>query len=100
MKGYENMRVEKDFVLREIAGDYIIIPTGKMTIKFNGLITLNEVGVSIWNMLQEEVSFEQILRGILDEYEVDEATAAEDIREFLERLSDGGILNMEESEAE
>lgn len=94
------MRVDKDFVLREIAGDYIIIPTGKMTLKFNGLITLNEVGVSIWNMLQEEVSFEDLVQGILDEYDVDEETVREDIKEFLEKLSDGGILKTDESEAE
>ncbi len=49
------MRVDKEFVLREIAGDYIIIPTGKTVLEFNGLITVNEVGVSIWNMLQKEV---------------------------------------------
>ena len=48
------MRVDKEFVLREIAGDYIIIPTGKTVLEFNGLITVNEVGVSIWNMLQKE----------------------------------------------
>jgi len=35
------MRVDKEFVLREIAGDYIIIPTGKTVLEFNGLITVN-----------------------------------------------------------
>lgn len=44
------MKVEKEFVLREIAGDYIIIPTGKTVLDFNGLITVNEVGASLWNM--------------------------------------------------
>ena len=48
------MRITKEFVLREIAGDYIIIPTGKTVFDFNGLITLNEVGVSLWKMLQNE----------------------------------------------
>ena len=86
------MKVEKDFVLREIAGDYIIIPTGKTVLKFNGLITVNEVGVSIWKMLQEGVTLEQLVQGILDEYDVDEKTAREDIQEFLDQLDKGGIL--------
>lgn len=60
------MRVDKEFVLREIAGDYIIIPTGKTVLEFNGLITVNEVGVSIWNMLQKEVTFDKLVQGILD----------------------------------
>ena len=86
------MKVEKDFVLREIAGDYIIIPTGKTVLKFNGLITVNEVGVSIWKMLQEGATLEQLVQGILDEYDVDEKTAREDIQDFLDQLDKGGIL--------
>ena len=56
------MRVDDGFVLREIAGDYVIIPTGKTVLDFNGMITVNEVGVSIWKMLQEETTFENIVK--------------------------------------
>ncbi len=86
------MKVEKEFVLREIAGDYIIIPTGKTVLKFNGLITVNEVGASLWKMLQEEATMDELVQGILEEYDVDEATAREDIQEFLDTLDKGGVL--------
>ena len=86
------MKIDKEFVLREIAGDYIIIPTGKTVLKFNGLITVNEVGVSLWKMLQEEVTLEDLVQGILSEYDVDEIVAREDIQEFLDKLNEGGIL--------
>ena len=86
------MRVDSGFVLREIAGDYVIIPTGKIVLTFNGLITVNEVGVSIWNMLQKEVTFEEVVKGILDEYEVEESVARQDVEEFLEKLAENGIL--------
>lgn len=94
------MKLEKEFVLREIAGDYVIIPVGKTMIEFNGLITVNEVGVSIWNMLQNEVTFDQIVQGILNEYEVEESVAREDIREFLDQLIDGGILTEDKENGE
>ncbi|MBE5956970.1 MAG: PqqD family protein [Lachnospiraceae bacterium] len=86
------MRINKEFVLREIAGDYVIIPTGQTVLEFNGLITVNEVGVSIWNMLQNEVTEDDLVRGILDEYEVEEEVAREDIREFIHTLVAGKIL--------
>lgn len=86
------MRVDSGFVLREIAGDYVIIPTGKIVLTFNGLITVNEVGASIWNMLQKEVTFEEIVKGILDEYEVEESVARQDVEEFLRRLEENRIL--------
>lgn len=87
------MKVQKDFVLREIAGDYVIIPTGKTVLTFNGLITVNEVGADLWKMLQSEVSFDDLLKGILETYDVDEETAREDIQEFLDTLIEGGILD-------
>ncbi|MDD7390320.1 MAG: PqqD family protein [Lachnospiraceae bacterium] len=90
------MRIEKEFVLREIAGDYIIIPTGKTVLEFNGLITVNEVGVSLWKMLQQDVSMEDLVKGILDEYDVEESVAREDIQEFLDTLVKGGILTKDE----
>ena len=90
------MRIDKEFVLREIAGDYIIIPTGKMVLDFNGLITVNEVGAFLWNMLQEEVTVEDLVKGILEEYEVEEDVAKEDILEFLGKLENSGILKKDE----
>lgn len=86
------MKVEKEFVLREIAGDYVIIPTGKTVLSFNGLITVNEIGAFLWKHLQNDVTVEELVKYVLDEYEVDEETAREDILEFLDTLADGGIL--------
>ena len=86
------MKIEKEFVLRQIAGDNIIVPTGKTVLEFNGLISVNEVGVDIWNMLQNEVTFEDLVQGILEEYDVDEETARADIQEFLDVLVKGGVL--------
>ena len=91
------MRIAKEFVLREIAGDYIIIPAGKTVLDINGLITLNEVGVSLWKMLQNEVTFDDLLQGILDEYDVEPAVAREDIQEFLDQLVNGGIMEAEDT---
>ncbi|HIZ13068.1 MAG TPA: PqqD family protein [Candidatus Mediterraneibacter stercorigallinarum] len=90
------MKVQKEFVLREIAGDYVIIPTGKTVLTFNGLITVNEVGADLWKMLQSEVTFDDLLNGILETYDVDEETAREDIQEFLDTLIEGGILDKPE----
>lgn len=94
------MKVDKEFVLREIAGDYIIIPTGKTVLEFNGLITVNEVGVSLWKMLQDEITFDGLVQGILNEYDVEESVAREDIQEFLDTLINGGILVKDEEDAE
>lgn len=90
------MKVDKEFILREIAGDYIIIPTGKTVLEFNGLITVNEVGVFLWKLLQNEVTYEELVQAVLQEYDVEENVAREDVKEFLENLVQGGILDKTE----
>ena len=73
------MKLKKEFILREIAGEYILVPTGETTLNFNGLITVNELGAFIWNNIEKVNSEEDILKLILDEYEVEENIAREDL---------------------
>ncbi|MGN0334455.1 MAG: PqqD family protein [Lachnospiraceae bacterium] len=87
------MKVDKEFILREIVGEYVIIPTGKTVLSFNGLISVNEVGAFLWNMLQKDVTVDELVAGVLEEYDVDEETAREDIQAFLDVLVEGNILH-------
>ena len=41
----------------------------------------------------EDATFDDLLHGILESYDVDEETAREDIREFLDTLIEGGVLD-------
>ena len=86
------MRIEKEFILREIAGDYVIVPTGKTALEFNGLITVNELGAFIWKKMQQDISEDNLVSAILDEYEVKEETARNDVKEFLGKLEEYNIL--------
>lgn len=90
------MKVQKEFVLREIAGDYVIVPAGNRELTYNSVITVNEVGVELWKMLQSEVEFDDLLKGILEMYDVEEATAREDIQEFLDTLIERKVLDKPE----
>ena len=41
------MKINKDFMIRDIAGETILVPTGEISHNFNGMITLNEVAAFI-----------------------------------------------------
>lgn len=86
------MKVQKGFVLRELAGEYVIISTGAAPPASGGLLTVNEVGAELWEMLQTERSLEELVWKILEEYDVEEKTAREDIQEFLDTLNQRGML--------
>lgn len=86
------MKIEKEFILREIAGDYVIVPTGQTALEFNGLITVNEIGAFIWKKLDQDITEDELVQAILEEYEVDEETARNDMEEFLDKLMECKIL--------
>lgn len=86
------MKVSKDFILREIAGEYILVPTGASAAKINGLITMNELGCFIFKTLTESQTMETLVDAIVAEYDVDRNTAQADAQEFLTQLDEIGGL--------
>lgn len=86
------MKINGDFMIREIAGDTILVATGQASQNFNGMITLNEVGSFILEKIEECESENELISKILDEFEVDENIAREDTREFIEQLLKMGIV--------
>lgn len=80
------MKIKEGFVLRNICGDYVVIAVGKQTLDFQGIIKLNETGAFLWEKLQQDCTAEELLAAMQAEYAVDEATAREDIRAFIDSL--------------
>ncbi len=86
------MEVKMEFVLRDIAGDLLLVPAGKAALDLNGMLTLNEVGGEIWRLLPEVKDEEELIARLLDLYEVEEEELRKDVRDFLESLGQLGIL--------
>lgn len=80
------MRVNQEFLLKEIAGSFVVIPVSSILVDFDGMITLNETGVFLWLLLEEDRTFEELLAELQKEYDVDEKTAREDITAFLDEI--------------
>lgn len=86
------MRLKSDFTLREITGDYIVIPTGENYLDFGAVISLNDSGAFLWNMLQEEKSFDDLTESLINEYGIDNTTAQEDVKDFINLLKEHGLI--------
>ncbi|MDD6735339.1 MAG: PqqD family protein [Clostridiales bacterium] len=86
------MKVKDGFVLRKVAGNYIIIGVGEEAVDFNGMITVNETGAFLWNLLSKDITVDELLSALLKEYDIDENTAKADIDEFITKLKEGELL--------
>ncbi|MBQ9742048.1 MAG: PqqD family protein [Ruminococcus sp.] len=86
------MRIAEGFIVREIAGETIAIPTGESARNLSGLVALNESGRLLFELLQSEQTEDSLTEALLNEFDTDPETARKDVREFLEILRSGGIL--------
>jgi len=84
------MKLSNKFVLREIAGDSILIPIGQTDIQ--GMLLLNPVSMLIYQGLQNGNEPEEILQQIITEYDVEETQAQDNLKETLAQMRELGII--------
>lgn len=84
------MKLKQGFLLREVAGQNVVIPAGDMDL--NAMITLNETGAFLWKLLENETDESVLTAALLSEYDVDEATAQKAVAAFVQKLKDHEFL--------
>jgi hypothetical protein len=58
----------------------------------NRIFELNETGVMVWELLGHGLGVDSIVRRLVDEFEVDDTRAADEVAKLLERLRTEGLL--------
>ena len=86
------MKIKDTFILRNIAGNNIVLPVGASSESFSGMMTLNESGEFLWNSLQKDISMDDLVNAMLAEYNVSAEQAKKDAEEFVESLRSAGVL--------
>lgn len=86
------MRIVPGFVVRQIVGETVAIPSGDAARQLSGLLSLNGSGKLLFELLQTEQTQESLVRALLDTYEIDTTTAEADVAEFLQYLRETSIL--------
>lgn len=82
------MKIVKEFILREIAGECVLVPTGATSQEFNG----SDTAKFIWENIEKVDSLEEMIRMVLDTYEIDEETARRDTIAFVGALVENGFI--------
>lgn len=86
------MKQKENFVLRQVADMWVVLPLGQATLDFNGMLTLNESGVLLWNALAQECDRESLIDVLTAEYAVSREMARADVDAFLNKLAKAGCI--------
>jgi hypothetical protein len=83
------MRLRSTDISARAIGDELIV----LSLPTSRYLSITGVGVRVFELLADDTSLDAVVGTIVDEYEVDPATARRDVEGFLERLRDVQLLH-------
>lgn len=87
------MKAKPGFNLREVCGENIIVAEGEENIDFSNIISMNESSAYLWRNIQgKEFTHDDLVELLLQEYDVDEATALADVKNLTDLWAQAGII--------
>ena len=89
------MKLKDQLILREVAGEYVIVPTGQRVREVTNVVCISSSAAYLWDYMKDhEFTKEELIQRILEHYQgVTREQAEQDIERFLTILSDNGILD-------
>ncbi len=88
----KDMKIKNGYVLRTIADQYVVMPTGENISDFAGTIILNSVSAFVWKKLEKGLSRDELLIEILDEFEIESDIAEKDLDDLILKLQGYGVI--------
>ena len=87
------MKAREGFILRNLAGEYLLMPKGEKIKNYDSVVLMNELSAFVWGKMQNPVTQSDLLEAVLNEYDVDEETAREDLNGLLAKLKEAGVID-------
>lgn len=92
MDFFEVYHKSEGFVEKNIGDEKVLVPLTDNVADMNHVITLNEVGAFLYNLIDGEKSMEYIYQTLLKEYKVLPIEAKKDIEQFINTCVNKGVL--------
>lgn len=86
------MKLKDGFILREVAGNYVVVAVGKRTKEFNGVINLSESAADIWKLLKENTTEDEIIQKMQEMYDAEKEVLSQGVKTFVGKLREAGLI--------
>lgn len=85
-------KIKEGFIIREIGNRIMAVPVGTRTTEIHGMIALSESAKLLWDALRDGATVDCLVKILIDNYEVEESVAIDDVNNFLDKLKEQGAL--------
>lgn len=90
------MKLKENFVLRQVAGNWVVLPLGAAELDCADMLSLNDAGAMLWKVLEKEPDPKALVAALTAEYDVSQQQAQEDVEAFLQKLICAGCIEQKE----
>lgn len=87
------MKIKNEFILKEVANEVIVVPTGKASVSFQGMMTLNKTAKFLFEALQEDMTLEDLVILLTKTYDISYEEAYKDVKAFIDLLESKKMLD-------
>lgn len=86
-------RASSSYILRNIAGQYVLVSVGAEIADFCGIVQLNKSAEVLWTLLQKGATKQEMVDELLNCFEIEEAIALDDVNKTIELLEERGMVS-------
>lgn len=88
------MKIKEGFVIREVMGNHVVVAVGEASLRFRGMIKLNDTAADIWNCILEGMDESAICDALFDQYDVERSVLEADVKKTLAEMAEHGFLEL------
>ena len=86
------MKINENYILREIANERILVPVGGSLSDSSELIVLNQTAYEIYQGLKAGMEKKKIVEKIMNEYDADRTAVEDDFDSLVSSMRERGVL--------
>ena len=86
------MKIKKEFTVRDLYGEDVLVPVGETAKSFKGIIKMNNIGRFIWENLEKVETEDEIVSMVVDKYDLELTQAKNDVDDFIKYLKNVDII--------
>lgn len=86
------MRRKNNYIVRNFAGDNVLVPVGSEVGKQRGMILFNNTGLYIWECLAQECTLDELVTAVANKFEIQIESSQKDVEQFISDISNLGLI--------
>lgn len=89
------LKINKNVLLRDLAGEKLLVFSSEDENNFNGVYKLNELSYLVLNKIRKQENFNQIVTDIVKNYDVDIKNVTDDLKNLICDMINNDIIVIE-----